>query len=243
MIVSTHRIRLALRLALRRLALRLALRLAIRLALLRLALRLAIQLALRLMLRLALRLVLRLALRIALRLVLRLALSAAAAVLRLAAAEDARTAAEAASAATAARAAVADAASADGTVSSHRAGGEPLDRRRRRRSADGTDSSHCDLVLGQSEFSLSLGFARRVSSPIPNRHETRGFDRTKRDPSALHSSPRMAHAHMNDSHAGSSDLGCTGSKLDSAQKARRDSTIRGVFSRPLRPVSTRNERS
>ena len=92
--------------------------------------------------------------------------------------------------------------------------------------------------MGQSEFSLSLGFARRVSSPIPNRHETRGFDRTKRDPSALHSSPRMAHAHMNDSHAGSLDLGCTGSKLDSAQKARRDSAIRGKF---LQTVTSRTD--
>ena len=46
----------------------------------------------------------------------------------------------------------------------------------------------------------------------------------------------MAHAHMNDSHAGSSDLGCTGSKLDSAQKARRDSTIRGKF---LQTVTSR----
>ena len=48
----------------------------------------------------------------------------------------------------------------------------------------------------------------------------------------------MAHAHMNDSHAGSSDLGCTGSKLDSAQKARRDSTIRGKF---LQTVTSRTD--
>ena len=66
-----------------------------------------------------------------------------------------------------------------------------------------------------------------------------GFDRIKRDPPALHSPPRVAHAHMNDSHGGSSDLGSTSSKLDSVQKARRDSTIRG--GKFLQPVTSRTD--
>ena len=67
---------------------------------------------------------------------------------------------------------------------------------------------------------LSLRVFLRLGPRIPIRHEMGGCDRIKCDPPGFQSLPRVAHAHTNDWHGGSSDLGgCTSSTSDSRSRA------------------------